>query len=330
MLNWWEANQFRMPSTPKAQRYMPSLLDYPSSSGTSADGNNGDQSPSGLGIYGGAGGRDEIGLQDSPSADLSRSGGGLSHKSVGSGIGSVLGIAAGVPGIGLLGSIAGAMSDASRANQDMEAVGRAPSLSGAKDFVGSAPFGLGLGEKIGLGQTYDKQIADEFGFNLGRSGLAALANAAKGLDATAYGIEQEGAFRGPDTGAGLGGISPGAGGYMSSLPDGTVAGFGALGTPSGGGGPSAPASGDGPGGMTGDAGDPGADGGPSGPWNRGGVLPKRRDTVSGPDDQLITAKSGEGIIRAEAVEHYGPGLIGAINRMKIPKKELQGLLGVRA
>ena len=327
-LNWWEANQFRMPSTPRAQRYMPSLLDYPSLSASQTDG--GGSHDTGNPFTAG-GGKDALDLPGQQYASLERSGSGPSHRSIGSVLGTLAGFA--LPGAGLLGSAMGTVSDVDRANKDLEAIGAAPSMKAGDAIAGEALFGLG--ETAGLGKGMNTQANEALGFNQGMTGLNALANVAKGLDTSHFGFDID-----PVTGrlgassaaggSGMGGISPGAGGPMSTLSDGTVAGYGALGTPSGGGqAPSAP-DGGGYGSMSGDAGDPGANGGPSGPWNRGGVLPRRQDRVSGPDDQVITAKSGEGIIRTEAVEHYGPGLIGAINRMKIPKKELQGLLGVRA
>lgn len=75
--------------------------------------------------------------------------------------------------------------------------------------------------------------------------------------------------------------------------------------------------------MTGDAGDPGANGGPSGPWYKVGLIPKRRDTVPGPDDQVITAKSGEYVLRPEAVAYYGRGLLDQFNARQIPRGLLQ-------
>lgn len=72
------------------------------------------------------------------------------------------------------------------------------------------------------------------------------------------------------------------------------------------------------------AGDPGANGGPSGPWRKGGLIPKRRDTVRGPDDQVITAKSGEFVQRPEAVKKYGVPAMAAVNagraKITLPSK----------
>ena len=65
-----------------------------------------------------------------------------------------------------------------------------------------------------------------------------------------------------------------------------------------------------------DAGDDGAGGAP---WHLGGLL-----SGSGPKD--ITAEGGEYIIRKSAVKKYGRGLFDDLNKSKIGKRQLKGLL----
>lgn len=63
-------------------------------------------------------------------------------------------------------------------------------------------------------------------------------------------------------------------------------------------------------------------------FNRGGTIPQApRDALPGPDDQIIAAQSGEGVLTRAAMKRY-PGLLEAANAGSIPKKAMRGLLKV--
>lgn len=60
----------------------------------------------------------------------------------------------------------------------------------------------------------------------------------------------------------------------------------------------------------------------------GQVAPPDGTTANppGPDDQAAYLQTGEGVITKAAVNHYGPQVIGALNRMAIPRGKLRGML----
>lgn len=158
--------------------------------------------------------------------------------------------------------------------------------------VSSEPLGAPMGgSDIGPGAG-----PGGFGGGLGSMGAAAMGlgvgglGAMSGADIMGFGGAQEG-------GAGGGGAAGGAG--------------------SGGGADSAG------GGMGGIGGMDGAGGG----MFRGGIVTANRlrgPDPRGPDDGYVAMDKGEGVLTAEAVRHYGPGLVHRLNRLAVPKKAMRG------
>jgi hypothetical protein len=172
---------------------------------------------------------------------------GPSYASAGGLIGGVTGLAAGIPGLGAIGSAFGGYNDAKSLNADLATIGHGDkSVSPGAAAFSSALFGL----PDALGLFGAKTDLANLGLGFSRQGVADLSDFARNYDGqgltgfdslgfdAAYGPTYS--YEGPMTlepavdGSGLGGISPGTGGPMSTTVDGTVAGYGALGTPSGG------------------------------------------------------------------------------------------------
>ncbi len=349
MLNWWEGNRFMMPGA-KGTRYQPGLLDIKKEEMTKPPASpfrpSQPSADTGSGLDGDSLGGFE-GVSPAPSQAAAATGkssiGSPSYASTGNVVGTALGLATGFTPAGVVGNAIGTAVDTSLANDDMEAIGVDPTLSGLSAW--GAGLGFGLAGKAGLGSSLDDQAFAATG--LSTRGLSDLAKTgfttSMGLNDVVKGIAD---LEAPQVTGGWSGV-PGAvsaqdiadrAGVRGGLSDPGYADPGLAPAAQAAARSENPGYGVDPNSVGGTETDPGissTDGaagvgaGYDGPWNKGGVLPRRRDTVSGPDDQVITAKSGEGIIRSEAVDHYGPGLIGAINKMRIPKKKLQGLLGAR-
>ena len=65
----------------------------------------------------------------------------------------------------------------------------------------------------------------------------------------------------------------------------------------------------------------GADGGASG-FAMGGMVTRNRllgPDPAGPDQGYAALKSGEGVLTARAMKHYGPAFFAGLNRLAIPK-----------
>ena len=63
-----------------------------------------------------------------------------------------------------------------------------------------------------------------------------------------------------------------------------------------------------------------------GGFSKGGVITRNKllppDPI-GPDNGYAAVESGEGVITRAALKHYGPGIIGAINKLMVPKAALK-------
>lgn len=56
---------------------------------------------------------------------------------------------------------------------------------------------------------------------------------------------------------------------------------------------------------------------------RGGIVTANRlqgPDPRGPDDGYVAMDKGEGVLTAEAVRHYGPGIVARLNKLAVPKK----------
>jgi hypothetical protein len=144
---------------------------------------------------------------------------------------------------GLVGGIGGTITGLAGSALGGLAAGMGPGrttggLGGAGlGFLAGGPIGAALVGAIGggIGNAYDRQADRDATFSaMGDMGLAY--DPAYAADHTARAMAEMTSkdFGVPGGGSGLGGISPGTGGAMSTTADGTVAGYGALGTPSGG------------------------------------------------------------------------------------------------
>jgi hypothetical protein len=81
------------------------------------------------------------------------------------------------------------------------------------------------------------------------------------------------------------------------------------------------AAGMGGGGMEAGGGYGGMDG--AGGMYRGGIVTENRlrgPDPRGPDDGYVAMDRGEGVLTAEAVRHYGPGIVARLNKLAVPKK----------
>lgn len=335
-----------------------------------------------MGGMGGLGDRDAPGRGGQSRDGASPDWGSLGTAALGLGgalVGGPLGALASLAGTGI-----SATRDKANADSIASRMGTTPNFGlGIEGTFANTFIGSGLGA-----HSYSRQAADQ-AYDTQKA--AALAPDAPGVEAFGgkgnsnpegegiFGRDQEkaqareqpsmvertlaelSALLASSGGAGLGGISAGAGGTRGNVDGLGHMGYGALGSPSSYGfsdlssnaGPSAAPStpgladlaaslanagdmsfsgqesgGGGGGSMSGTAGDPGADGGPSGPWDKGGKLPRvSRDTVPGPDDQVITAKSDEIIIRPEVTQKPGVSeALLAINDGTIPGEALVSLL----
>jgi hypothetical protein len=256
-----------------------------------------------------------------------------SYATVGGVGGTVASLAAGVPGLGLAGAAIGTAVDVSRQNDMLSSVGLNRDVSFGPALANSLSFGL-------AGQNPDQQRTEAIGRNAASLDLSGLLSRG---DMTLAGYEQQmsplSAVMSP---AGLLGFSPditslgspGLGGYGNlgtehsyGFVDGNLVGNftgnetgGSVGGGDGGGFGAGPSqNSDGSFGSSGLGGDPGDAG-----WSKGGPVPTvKRDTVPGPDDQHITVKSGEYVIRPEAVAYYGKGLLDQFNARQIPRGLLQ-------
>lgn len=103
-------------------------------------------------------------------------------------------------------------------------------------------------------------------------------------------------------------LSPG----LDGGSDGQGAGMGGMDAGSGAGG----------GGMEAGGGYGGMDGAGGGMY-RGGIVTENRlrgPDPRGPDDGYVAMDKGEGVLTAEAVRHYGPGIVARLNKLAVPKK----------
>lgn len=76
------------------------------------------------------------------------------------------------------------------------------------------------------------------------------------------------------------------------------------------------------GGMDAGGGVGGMDGNGGGMY-RGGIVTANRlqgPDPRGPDDGYVAMDKGEGVLTAEAVRHYGPGIVARLNKLAVPKK----------
>lgn len=160
----------------------------------------------------------------SASNDASRGTGNVSlaslapdRGSISSGIGGALLGAVGGPIAGMLGAIGGGLAGGWGSGKSIG--------SGAGALAGSAlgPVGAMLGGIGGglAGANFDPISSRD---------MAGMISGDFGVPSYAY--EGPMALENAVAGSGLGGVSPGTGGTMSTTADGTVAGYGALGTPS--------------------------------------------------------------------------------------------------
>lgn len=276
-----------------------------------------------------------------------------SMASLGGLVGTGASLATGFMGLGSALSAVGGAMDAKSLNADLAAIGHGDKSVG----VGAAALNSALmGAPDALGIAGPKTDMASMGIGLSPRGASDLAGFARGYD----GMGLTG-FDSPEMDAALGlsmasplsvamspagllsfsGYSPG----ITSLGSPGLGGYGNLGTEhsygfdangnlvgnftgnetgtqgQGGGGGGAMGGHGGQGGEGFGGSDP--DG--NGNWAKGGPVPTvKRDTVRGPDDQYITVKSGEYVIRPEAVAHYGRGLLDALNSGRIPKGLLFG------
>ena len=177
--------------------------------------------------------------------------------------------------------------------------------------------GSGYGAPAGPNTTFG-----DFMTALGFSGFGNSGNVATGQmpgDVTGTGFAQQMADIAAQMGPTAGSAPLGA---VSSEPLGAIDG-GAEG-PSGG---NAEAGGGaGGGGMEAGGGYGGMDGAGGGMY-RGGIVTANRlrgPDPRGPDDGYVAMDKGEGVLTAEAVRHYGPGLVHRLNRLAVPKKAMRG------
>ena len=220
--NRWDGNRFvlaQMPPQGLIPRVQPeaspelmhqaniSHSSIPGPTPTAGGGDSQDR-PSGMGDYGVAGMSPGVSL-----ANLSPDRG-----TVSSGLGGMLGSAVGGPVAGVLGSFAGGMAGG-------QGAGRAggSSLGALAGLAMAGPLGAVAGSLLGgsLGSNMDPMSSRD---------MAGMISGDFGVPSYAY--EGPMALENAVAGSGLGGVSPGTGGTMSTTADGTVAGYGALGTPS--------------------------------------------------------------------------------------------------
>lgn len=183
----------------------------------------------------------------------------------------------------------------------MSAIGFSGFGSANNTTTGTAPLGAVTSEPLGapMGGSDIGPGAGPGGFG---GGLGSMGAAAMGL-----GVGGLGAMSGADI-MGFGGAQEGGAG-----------GGGAAGGDTGSGGGGAGSAGGGMGGIG------GMDGAGNGMF-RGGIVTANRlrgPDPRGPDDGYVAMDKGEGVLTAEAVRHYGPGLVHRLNRLAVPKKAMR-------
>lgn len=360
--NYWQGNQLIRPPLPSVPRRLVPEPPHVASELFTPEGQYGqpnDNGGSGSNTVGGSptstaaapGGFSSTSGQANRASSPSVSSG-PSYATVGGVGGALLGAATNLPGVGMIGSGIGGYLDAQRANADLAAIGHPdrsvdPGKAAVASIAGIGPFSLAPGWTT-AGQMTNMDIG------LSPRGVAELADFArndKGYGLTGFdSLDMDAAY-----GLNLASMSPlsaamspmGLLGFSNYGPDITslgspgLGGYGNLGTEHSYGFVDGNLVGnftgnegrDSPGGATGAMGGHGGGGGEgfggsdpdgNGNWAKGGPVPTvRRDTVPGPDDQYITVKSGEYVIRPEAVAHYGRGLLDALNSGRIPRGLMQ-------
>lgn len=170
--------------------------------------------------------------------------------------------------------------------------------------------GMQFGAPAGPNQTWGGYLAA-----LGLGGFGNSGSVATGQmpgDVTGTGFAQQMADISAQMGPTAGSAPLGA---VSSEQLGDIAG-GADG-PSGGGMDAGAAGG----GMEAGGGYGGMDG--AGGMYRGGIVTANRlqgPDPRGPDDGYVAMNRNEGVLTAEAVRHYGPGIVARLNKLAVPKK----------
>lgn len=281
-------------------------------------------------------------------------------------VGSAAGLGLGVPGLGVLGGALGTGIDISNANRGLQGAWLGdPALAPSPLGFGAYANGLLHGASFGLlGQSIEQSATDAYNraFDLQpdvqnnrlgsptrsiESGL--LGPSPGGLG---WGAFVEAVNRSIDANPGLFGVGPaqsgvpGAGSPSGRMGGGTDEGGWASGPNPGGwdgngrmGGGAQDIGGWGadpnPGGLdNGGWGDNAAPGG--GGWADGGLYAKGGVVTQGhvpgdppgPDNVMIGAQTGEGVVTRNAMAKY-PGLLGAMNRGDLDPNAVRGLLGAK-
>lgn len=133
------------------------------------------------------------------------SGMGVSYGTVGGALGGLAGMAMGVPGLGVVGSALGTLADVNTYNDQLSAMGLAPSVSFGPAFGNNMSFGF-------MGQSAQAQAADAAGMT--PDGMAAIGSINDAISA-GFGPESAG-YGSPGEAGGLGDAPGGFGATDSS------------------------------------------------------------------------------------------------------------------
>ena len=306
--NWWDGNVFRMPpvtypGVPQVSPVqagsgqLPGLPPVPGmgqpayqiparDSDTGRDGG-GSTTPNGF-TFG-----DAIGANTSGPIGLSPGMG-----KIGGLIGSAASLATSIPGLGLIGNAIGTGIETAGYNNVLDGRNMAQANNPSVGFWSSLANNATLGA---LGQSAVSQFERALEQQREYDRAAALSGLGSGQPTAPSGTPID--------------INTPLDAQISATPDygGWGGGLGSDGSP---GGPSGGSGGEGMG-----------NGGNA--WAAGGMVTQDRlrgPDPRGPDTGSGKLQAGEYVVKKAAVDHYGPGLLEAINAKAIPKSKLRGLL----